>query len=348
MVSMVRALIADPDLVLKAREGHEELIRPCTSSGQGCVARLMVGQQISCVVNVAASAELRIPSDTPQPGPDRKRVVIVGAGLAGLEAARTAALRGHDVTLLEMRSEVGGQALIASMAPGRGDTRAIISWLAQELDRLSVRVKLGTVVDDDLLLGLAPDDVIMATGSAPRRDGRQLDPPGRELPGAQLPHVATSWAVFGFGGSADISGRVLVYDDLAGHEGLAVCDHVAAHGAGLVYVTRHASLASGVDAPETTAMRSIERVLGAGAEVIGYATLLEIGPAQARVRYRGTGRVRTIAADAVVRVGVNEPETGLAGILSDSGLRIQLVGDANGSRDWMSAIHDGHKAALAL
>ncbi|MFM7093735.1 MAG: FAD-dependent oxidoreductase [Actinomycetota bacterium] len=116
MVSMVRALIADPELVNKAHRGEEDLVRPCIGSNMGCVAQLMATGKLSCVVNVAAANETSVPFEPVAPAPTKKKIMVVGGGPAGLEAARTAALRGHEVVLYEATRQLGGQVSIASRA----------------------------------------------------------------------------------------------------------------------------------------------------------------------------------------------------------------------------------------
>ena len=196
MVSMVRALIADPALVNKARDGEEHLIRPCIGSNFGCVGNLMSTGTLSCVVNVAAAEETTV-SFEPSPAEVHKRVLVAGGGPGGLEAARTAALRGHEVHLYEATRRLGGQVAIAASAPHRSDVGAITEWLTSEIERLGVTIRLASMVEPDLVAELAPDEVIIATGSSPRRDGFQLATPIAPVPGFDLPHVFTSWDVFG-------------------------------------------------------------------------------------------------------------------------------------------------------
>ncbi|MFD2396626.1 FAD-dependent oxidoreductase [Prauserella oleivorans] len=168
MVSMVRALIADPELVAKTRHGAEERIRPCIGTNEGCVAARR--GNFGCVVNPDAGREHQQPS--PAPRTDRpKRILIGGGGPAGLEAARTAALRGHTVVLHELTGRLGGQVAIAASAPYRADFGAHVQWLEQEVRRLGVEVKLRTPLEPDTVAAARPDVVVVATGSAPRTDG---------------------------------------------------------------------------------------------------------------------------------------------------------------------------------
>ncbi|MFM8388885.1 MAG: FAD-dependent oxidoreductase, partial [Actinomycetota bacterium] len=190
-----------------------DLVRPCIGSNMGCVAQLMATGKLSCVVNVAAANETSVPFEPVAPAPTKKKIMVVGGGPAGLEAARTAALRGHEVVLYEATRQLGGQVSIASRAPHRSDLAAITDFLSREIERLGVRIHLGTFADPDTIAAEKPDEVIVATGSTPRRDGFQLSTPSTPVSGADLPHVYTSWDVFGFGGRAEINGDCFIYDD---------------------------------------------------------------------------------------------------------------------------------------
>ena len=218
MVSMVRALIADPELVNKARRREEHKIRPCIGSNMGCVGQLMSSGRLSCVVNVAAAKEERVSHDPQDKTQSPKNILVVGGGPAGLEFARTAAMRGHNVELHEAMKVLGGQVTMAATAPHRADLGAITSWLADEIDALGVDVHMNSLVDPHLVAERAPDEVVIATGTTPRSDGFQVSTPASPVAGVDLPHVYSSWDLLGFGDIINIEGPALVYDDTGSFE----------------------------------------------------------------------------------------------------------------------------------
>ncbi len=190
LVSMVRALIADPELVNKARRLEEHRIRPCISTNQGCVGQLMSRGVLSCVVNRAAAQEDKRSFEPDDKVASPKKVLVVGGGPGGLEAARTAASRGHQVQLHEAAKTLGGQLVFARQAPHRADVGLIVDYLASELDILGVDVRINSLVDEEVIAAADPDVVILATGSTPRSDF-QVSRPAEPIPGSHLPHVYT-------------------------------------------------------------------------------------------------------------------------------------------------------------
>src|SRR5436853_1275523 len=165
VVGMTRALIADPDLPRKAREARLDDIRTCVGANEGCIDRIYQGKPVTCVQNPATGREAEL-GDMP-PAAVARKVIVVGGGVAGLEAARTAALRGHRVALWERSHELGGQILLAARAPARAEYAGIVRFLVAQVEKLAVRIRPGVEATPSAVLAERPDVVIVATGSHP-------------------------------------------------------------------------------------------------------------------------------------------------------------------------------------
>ena len=348
MVSLVRAMVADPHLVRKAREGREAEIRPCIGTSMGCVAQLMTTGRLQCVVNIAAGKESSVAFETPAPAAVRTKVVIIGGGPAGLEAARTAALRGHEVHLYEMTAHLGGQVRMAASAPHRADLAALTGFLADEIIRLGVHVHLRIPVDPDLVIAERPDEVIVATGSTPRRNGFQLSSPSIPVPGGSLPHVHTVWDVLGFGGSATIGRTAVVYDDTATFEAISAADKLLSGGAHVTIISRLEQLGATIPYPPATVEASRERLLAAGVHFVPSMALREITTTEVVVRGIGNELVRTFPADTVVIATYHEPNAEIAEYLREAGLSVHLAGNVNGTDTIQAAVHSAAAIARAL
>ncbi|MFH0821154.1 MAG: mycofactocin system FadH/OYE family oxidoreductase 2 [Pseudomonadota bacterium] len=169
MIGMVRALICDPELPNKARDGRAADIRQCIADNQGCIGRMGLGHGLGCVQNPAVGREKELGAGTLKPAAKPKKVVVVGAGPAGLEAARVLSLRGHSVILMERAERVGGQNVIASKAAGRGEIEGITRWLAGQVNKSrNVDLRLNCEADADAIIAEAPDAVVIAAGSRPK------------------------------------------------------------------------------------------------------------------------------------------------------------------------------------
>jgi 2,4-dienoyl-CoA reductase-like NADH-dependent reductase (Old Yellow Enzyme family) len=350
MVSMVRALIADPDLVTKTLSGHPELVRPCTGTNQGCVGGIREGD-FGCVVNPAAGKEETWSSEPADPSLQPRLVMIAGGGAAGLEAARTAALRGHDVVLVEASRRLGGQVNAAAAAPHRAEFGAITDWLADEVRRLDVRILLSTFVEPDLIESERPDVIIVATGSTPRRDGRTAAAPGRRIPGIGLPHVHVSWDVFGMGGRIDdpVTSAV-VYDDTGSWEAISAAEALLDRGAKVTLATRFHTFGTAMPDPPSTVDAARERLLAHQDFTLVADVIIDvITPSTVTLGVLGTSRYLTSEADCVVFVGYNESSRDLVDLLPEvfTG-EIHLVGDANGGRTLRQAITEGSRVARTI
>ena len=223
LVGMTRAHIADPHIVRKILEGRESEIRPCVGATY-CLDRIYAAGEALCLHNAATSREQTMPHVIERAA-TRKRVVIVGAGVAGLEAARVAGERGHDVVVLEAMPWAGGQINLAVRNPRRKDLRGIVDWRLSECARLGVEIRYDSYADAGLVTSLDPDVVVVATGGQPQLPELEA--------GADL--VVTSWDVLG--GDVTPSGDVILYDDNGTHSALSAAELVARSGADLEIVT---------------------------------------------------------------------------------------------------------------
>lgn len=159
-----RALLADPDFVEKAKEGRYEEIAPCAACGVGCVGEQTKRRPASCVINPLAGRELEFEE---QPAKEAKKILVVGAGIAGLAAARILAKRGHHVLVAEKEQKAGGQLNLACRAPFKQEISKWIVYLKAECDRYGVEIRYETLADQAMIKETDPDVVILATGAKP-------------------------------------------------------------------------------------------------------------------------------------------------------------------------------------
>ncbi len=345
MVAMTRQQIADPETAKKMREGRSDEIRRCIGCNQGCIDRLFKMTHSSCVHNPAAGFEQELGAGTLQITNRPLRVVVVGAGPAGMKAAETAARQGHDVTLLERRPTLGGQLRLAARVQGREEIAQVITHIAGQLQMLDVDVRLGASATAADIRALAPDKVIVATGSAPGPDLVGNIAQGiLETPGLDQDNVLSTWDVLER--DAAVGHRVLVVDDGEGgwkSIGLALQLDNAGHDVRFVTPLPFAGSKIG---PFSQNML-IPRIFASGIDTHPFATLAAVEGLTARLIERGKPVVLE-DIETVILAGWHRPVTDVYFDLKNAGVHVERVGDAIASRTMMEAVHEGERAARRL
>jgi 2,4-dienoyl-CoA reductase-like NADH-dependent reductase (Old Yellow Enzyme family)/thioredoxin reductase len=238
MVGLTRAHMADPYIVRKIMAGNEDDIRPCVGANY-CLDRIYQGGSAYCIHNAATGRELSMPHEVP-PASAKRKIVVVGAGPAGLEAARVAAERGHEVVVFEAASKPGGQVRLTAQSPRRREMLSIIDWRMAQCTARGVSFRFDTLAEADEVLAENADVVIVATGGLPHTEVLQS---GNEF-------AISTWDILS--GSTKPGANVLLFDDAGDHAALQAAEVIAASGAKLEVMTPDRTFA-----PEVMAMNLV-------------------------------------------------------------------------------------------
>ncbi|MDW6024839.1 FAD-dependent oxidoreductase [Mesorhizobium sp. BAC0120] len=344
LVSIVRGQIADPHLAAKAAAGRPQEIRGCLSCNQMCWGRRSRDYWISCVINPSAGREWEWGGDRFSPAERPKRVLVVGGGPAGLEAARVAAERGHRVVLAEASDRLGGQFRLAGLQPRRAQILDLIGWYERQLGQLQVEVRYGQFVEADDVEREGADHVILATGSLPPEGAFQRAlPEFDDIPGGGA--VLSAEAVMGR--EARPGNRVVVLDDGGNWKGCGTAWRLAEDGHDVTLVTPDPLV--GKELQRMAADGPLRRALARlGVRFITESAITHWDGKLARVASLLDGSERHVEADALVFAGTNVAEDGLSLELDRRGIPFTAIGDCTAARQAAFAIHDGRKVALAI
>ncbi|WP_062345756.1 FAD-dependent oxidoreductase [Novosphingobium sp. CCH12-A3] len=346
LVSIVRGQIADPHLARKAEEGRPDDIRPCLSCNQMCWGRRSRDYWISCVVNPSVGREWEWGGDRFSPAPAPLTVLVVGAGPAGLEAARAAAERGHSVIVAEAADRIGGAFRLAGLQPRRAQILDLLDWYERQLAALGVDLRLNAPLDAEEIAAIAADRVILATGSLSPETGFQKALPAQErLPGMAQGNVFTVEQVMSR--EARPGHRVLVLDEAGHWRGAGTAWKLAEDGHAVTVLTPDAFV--GKELARTTADLPLRaRLRQLGADWRTEVSVAEWHGDGATIVDHTTGARSRIDADSLVLATTNIAADCLAGELAAMGIAFTAIGDCAAPRLVPFAIHEGRRAGMAL
>jgi 2,4-dienoyl-CoA reductase (NADPH2) len=332
MVGIGRALIADADWADKARAGQRNQIVLCVACLQEC--RSERGEP-RCLNNPRVSRESVWPRLEHMPRPQSKRVVVIGGGPGGLEAAATAAGLGHVTTLLEQSAELGGQARLAAAGPGRKAFQEVVRFRAHRLRDLGVSVMLKTPATVQIITELEPDLVIVATGAVPA--------PGPRAYATGPVQALTAWEFLELevAGQAPPGPAVVIDDGTGDWEAICVLESLVAAGHNVTYVSSAPTFAAAIPAESRPAL--LDRLAGSAASILMAANVTDVSDGTVTIVSPG-GAVRVAARMLIGHYGRNA-NCALLAPLAAAGLQVRAIGDCLAPRRMTEAILEGHAAA---
>lgn len=357
MVAMARSLIADPLLPRKAQAGKEEEIIHCTACAQGCFDNLFKLKHVECLCNPRAGHER---TRTVTAADTRKKVMVIGGGAAGMNAAMTACDRGHEVTIYDRAQRLGGQLYLAAAPPGREEFAQLARDLESQINIRDIRVCLNQIVDAELIKNETPDHIILATGGTP------LAPP---IPGAEMDHVVQAWDILQgrafagknvviVGGGAvgvetglflgekgTLSGETLKFLLINNAADPGTLRDLAIKGTKKITIIEMLEKI-GKDFGKTTKWGMLQDVDRFGIETKTGTMALEI--TRTGIKVKTQEKEMEIPADTVVLAVGTRSENSLKAVLDKMDIPHEVVGDAGSIGMAFDAIHQGFKAGMNI
>lgn len=348
-IGMTRALMADPALMIKYQRDQRTAVRPCIGCNQGCIGRRARDYAIACLVNPSAGREMEFPAVVPKTK-KALNIVVVGGGLAGMEAARSAAEAGHQVTLVEQGEHLGGQWRLAARLPGREAYGELLNWYAFQFASLGIKIRMGEELRGNDLPKIKFDHLIIATGAGPTKTGFQRLLPNRpKLPGVDSNNVYSVEEVLeGITPLCDNrKANVLLLDDIGFRQGIGTAIFLARQGHSVSLLTRHA-----VPAAELQSLcghnELLSQLKSLGVKVLTGSVLLAWSNCIAE--YAGTGDSTSITSpfDFLVLATTNDANQMLEHEAARHCASYSLAGDCQGARKAHTAIYEGRKAIMKI
>ncbi len=337
LVGMVRAQISDPEFANKALNGQDDSIRMCLSCNQDCIGRVGINRSIGCIQNPSAGNEDKWGIGKEKITKKPKKVIVIGGGPGGMEAAWICAQRGHRVTLIEQRSELGGQAVVAGRLPYRSEFGDVVRNLVNGLESVSVDIQLSSMVSSEDIIKECPDAVIVATGSIPQKPFNE---------GCEQENVITVWDFLTR--SPSLGTNIIMIDQIGFHQSTGTAELLLDQGKKVEVISP--SLYVGQELGRTLDLELwYKRVRRKGMILTPNYSLIGIDGKNVNAIHNYSGKVRQWSGvDHIVLATPHRPKDELYFELKGKVKELYRIGDCLAPRRVDSAVRDGFRVAMQL